>query len=151
MVNITHQIAASSDVKTVMDALTTLEGLKSWWTTDTTGEPGPGGTIKFRFNGNGMDMRVETVAETDVIWRCVSGPEEWLDTTIEFSLKSNTDDGTSIYFTHRNWAEESSFHYHCSMKWATFLLSLKEYLELGKGRAFPNDIQIEDTVIRKVS
>jgi len=151
MVNITHQIATSSDIKTVMDALTTLEGLKGWWTTDTTGEPGLGGTIKFRFNGNGMDMRVETVADADVIWRCVSGPEEWLDTTLEFGLKSNNDNKTAIYFTHRNWAKETPFHYHCSMKWAAFLLSLKEHLELGKGRAFPDDIQIEDPVTRKVS
>jgi hypothetical protein len=29
------------------------------------------------------------------------------------------------------------------MKWATFMLSLRDYLETGKGRPFPNDIQID--------
>ena len=150
MANITHKIATSSDIKSVMNTLTTLEGLKGWWTTDTSGTPEQGGTIRFRFNGNGLNMRVETVADTGVTWKCVSGPEEWLNTTIEFNLKSEADDRTAIYFTHRNWAEESPFHYHCSMKWAAFLLSLKEYLDLGKGRAFPDDIQIEDPITRKV-
>ena len=151
MANITHKIATSPDIKAVMNGLTTLEGLKGWWTTDTSGNPAQGGTIKFRFDGNGIDMKVENVTDSDVMWRCVSGPEEWLNTTIEFSLESEADDKSTIYFTHRNWAEESPFHYHCSMKWAAFLLSLKEYLELGKGRPFPDDIQIADPVTRKVS
>ncbi len=31
------------------------------------------------------------------------------------------------------------------MKWATFLLSLKDYVETGRGRPFPNDLKIEAT------
>ena len=32
---------------------------------------------------------------------------------------------------------------HCSCKWAVFLLSLKDALETGKGRPFPDDIHID--------
>jgi hypothetical protein len=32
---------------------------------------------------------------------------------------------------------------HCSAKWAVFLLSLKEILETGQGKASPNDILID--------
>ncbi len=151
MANITHKIAVSVNPQTIIAALTTLDGLNSWWTMDTSGDPKQGGTIEFRFNGQGPDMAVEVSTPMEIIWRCISGPEDWLNTTIEFRLKSEEDGKTAIYFTHRNWAEESSFHYHCSMKWASFLLSLKEYLELGVGRPFPDDIQIEDPVIRKAS
>jgi hypothetical protein len=34
------------------------------------------------------------------------------------------------------------FYAHCSMKWATFMLSLKDLLEKGKGRPSPNDLHI---------
>jgi hypothetical protein len=41
------------------------------------------------------------------------------------------------------WNSENAFFHHCSTKWATFLLSLRDYVENGVGRPFPNDIKIE--------
>jgi hypothetical protein len=32
--------------------------------------------------------------------------------------------------------------HHCSTKWGTFLMSLKSFVETGKGAAFPNDVHI---------
>jgi len=151
MANITHKITISSGIKTAVNALITIDGLKAWWTTDTSGTPRQDGLIKFRFNDHGPDMIVETSTGTKIIWRCIAGPEDWLNTTIEYQLKPEGTEQTEIYFTHRGWAEENPFHYHCSMKWAVFLLSLKEYLELGVGRPFPDDIQIEGPLEHKVS
>lgn len=149
MPNISHSISTSADVTQAMSAITSLEGLSKWWTTDTTGDPLKGGIIAFRFGGGGPDMSVETVTENEVIWKCVSGPEEWLGTTIEFCFQEKESDSTALYFTHRGWAGETPFHYHCSMKWASFLLSLKEYLELGQGRPFPDDIQIDGPTMKR--
>ena len=42
----------------VYDALTTLDGLSGWWTTDTTGDTEVDGVIKFRFGPGGFDMGV---------------------------------------------------------------------------------------------
>ena len=36
------------------------------------------------------------------------------------------------------------FMYHCSTKWATFLLSLKQLIETGTGAPDPDDVQISD-------
>jgi hypothetical protein len=33
---------------------------------------------------------------------------------------------------------------HCSMKWATFMLSLRELVETGKGRPSPVDLKIDN-------
>ena len=148
MPNITHTISTSVAINEALPAITTLDGLNSWWTTETTGDPLEGGILAFRFGGGGPDMSVEKVAESEVIWKCVAGPEEWLGPTIEFRFQKNEDGNTGLYFTHRGWAEETPFHYHCSMKWASFLLSLKEYLELGRGRPFPNDIQIDCPTVK---
>ncbi len=152
MANITHTISTSVKIDEVMAALTSLEGLNSWWTTETTGDPAEGGRLAFRFGGHGgPDMSVEKVTESEVVWRCVAGPEEWLGTTIEFDLRTNEGGDTALYFTHRGWAEETPFHYHCSMKWASFLLSLKEYFDLGQGRPFPNDIQIDGPTVKQAA
>ncbi len=151
MSNITLAISTSAAMEQAMSALTTLDGLNKWWTTDTTGNPHEGGVISFRFDGGGPDMAVEKVRENEVIWKCLSGPEEWIGTTIEFRFQKADDGPTALFFAHRGWADETPFHYHCSMKWASFLLSLKQYLELGEGRPFPNDIQIVDPMVERAA
>jgi len=51
-------------------------------------------------------------------------------------------DQTFVLFSHTNWKEPVEFMYHCSMKWATFLLSLKALAETGKGRPTPDEVWI---------
>jgi hypothetical protein len=57
-----------------------------------------------------------------------------------------TQDGhyTIVLFGHKSWREAVEFTAHCSMKWATFLLSLKDLVETGKGKPAPNDIKIDN-------
>lgn len=81
--------------------------------------------------------------QKDVRWRCVEGPEEWVGTDITFQL-SQQDDQTILLFGHRNWREAIEFTAHCSMKWAVFLLSLREYVETGKGKPSPHDLKIDN-------
>jgi uncharacterized protein YndB with AHSA1/START domain len=145
MIDIVHRIGAQAVApEQVYDALTTIDGLARWWTTDTTGDPGAGGTIAFRFLPGGFDMRVdELVAGKLVRWTVVDGPEEWLGTEISFELR--TEDGyTIVLFEHRGWREPVEFLSHCSTKWAAFLLSLKQYVETGVGSPAPGDVQISN-------
>ena len=91
-----------------------------------------------------MDVDVlELKPDEEVRWRVRSGPEEWLGTEVTFDLSRNGDQ-TLIVFGHRNWREAVEFTAHCSMKWATFLLSLRELVETGKGRPSPDDLKIDD-------
>jgi len=129
----------------ILDALTSLDGLAAWWTTDTTGDPALGGTIRFTFGTNGgFDMRVIKSDSKQVHWECVKGPEEWLGTRIEFDVHAK-ESHNQLMFRHAGWSSENPFFHHCSTKWATFLLSLRDYLETGKGQPFPDDIKIEAT------
>ena len=34
----------------------------------------------------------------------------------------------------RHWREDGEFRAHCSTKWASFLLSLRDLVETGRGR-----------------
>jgi len=47
-----------------------------------------------------------------------------------------------VLFKHAGWAEPVEFMHHCSTKWATFLLSLKQLFETGKGRPAPGEVQV---------
>jgi uncharacterized protein YndB with AHSA1/START domain len=146
MADILHRVGVkSASLDEVYDALTTLEGLRGWWTTDTTGDPEVDGVIAFRFGPpGGFDMKVlELHPAKHVLWEVVDGPEEWVGTTVSFDLKQE-DDFTIILFKHEGWRDPVEFMYHCSTKWASFLLSLKQLIETGTGSPTPNDVQISN-------
>lgn len=72
-----------------------------------------------------------------VRWRVVDGgARDWIGTEIEFKIFR--DQGrTLLHFLHSRWQEDAKAFLHCSVGWAIFLLSLKEFVETGKGRPHP--------------
>lgn len=143
MANICLTFGTKTPADSIHEALTTLSGLQAWWTQGTSGNPEKDGTVYFRFGDNGgFDMKVIQAADKQVHWQCVDGPEDWLGTHIEFDIQE-TEKQNKLMFRHVGWREENPFFHHCSMKWATFLLSLKDYVENGSGKPFPEDIKIE--------
>ena len=150
MVDIIHRVGINAPPKRVYAAVATVEGVAGWWTQDATGVSDVGGTLTFRFQSptgdeiGKFEMEVlELIPDKKVRWRVKSGPEEWVGTDIEFSL-SQEGDYTVVLFGHRNWREAVEFMAHCSMKWATFMLSLRELVETGKGRPSPIDLKIDN-------
>ena len=144
MPDILHKVGIkSASVDDVYTALTTVEGLSAWWTTDTRGECEAGDTLQFRFGNGGLDMKVlEHAPARRVLWQVVDGPAEWIGTTISFDLDRH-DDWTIILFKHAGWQNPVEFMHHCSTKWAVFLLSLKSVLETGQGTPYPNEIKLD--------
>jgi uncharacterized protein YndB with AHSA1/START domain len=145
MTEIVHRIGiAGATPDQVYTALTTLDGLAGWWAERTTGDAGLGGVIEFRFRPGGFDMQVtELEHDRRVGWVVVDGPAEWVGTTIEWDLRQNGD-YTIVLFRHAGWQEAVEFMYHCSTKWAAYLLSLKQLIETGTGAPDPRDLQISD-------
>lgn len=150
MADILHRIGIKSPVAHVYNAITSLGGLAHWWTEEVKGDVRVGGKIEFRFltkSGEllgAMVMEVqEMAADKGVRWHCIEGPAEWISTDITFQL-SEQDNQTIVLFSHRNWREAVEATYHCSMKWATFLLSLREYVETGTGKPSPHDLKIDN-------
>jgi uncharacterized protein YndB with AHSA1/START domain len=145
MVDILHRIGVkSASLDEVYDALTTVEGLSGWWTTDTRGEIGVGGVLEFRFEPGGFDMKIlELHPAKHVLWEVVDGPAEWIGTTVSWDLKQE-DDYTIVLLKHEGWREPVEFMYHCSTKWGVFLQSLKQLLETGRGAPEPHDVTISN-------
>lgn len=149
MVDIIHRIGIKAPVSKVYEALATVDGVAGWWTRETSGDSRVGGTVTTRFRSpDGRELGrmdfdvVRLTPERAVQWRFTSGPEEWVGTDVTFDL-SREGDQTLILFGHRNWREAIDFTAHCSMKWATFLLSLRALVETGTGKPAPDDLKID--------
>ena len=143
MADILHRIGVKDATpEQVYAALTTVDGLAGWWTTDTREVDG---VLQFRFGPpGGFDMAVlEQVPGKLVRWEVVDGPAEWIGTTVRFDI-SQVDGFVIVLFAHEGWAEPVEFMYHCSTKWATFLVSLKQLVETGRGAPAPDDLQVSD-------
>jgi hypothetical protein len=145
MVDILHRVGAVGPLDDVYKAVATTEGLAAWWTTDTTGESEVGGKLLFRFGElGGFDMEVlELDPSGHVRWRVTDGPDEWIGTEIDWRFDQR-DEYTIVNFKHEGWREPVEFMHHCSTKWATYLMSLKELVETGSGRPSPDDVVISD-------
>ena len=144
MADIYHQIGVKADLTSVYQAITSLNGLSGWWT-KTTGDTTIGSKLNFHFNQHIIEMSiVELITDQKVVWQCSEKEGEWKDTIITFNL-IDTGEQVFINFSHTDWAEQSDLCSHCSTKWAVFMLSMKGYLETGKGQPFPEDIAINHT------
>jgi uncharacterized protein YndB with AHSA1/START domain len=144
MVDILHRVGIESSADDVYEALTTVDGLAGWWTKDTQGDSAVGGVLRFRFDVGGFDMKVlELQPSQRVLWEVVDGPEEWIGTTVSWDLTQEGEYAV-VLFAHQGWKEPVEFMYHCSTKWATFLMSLKQLVETGKGEPAPNDVRISN-------
>lgn len=145
MVDILHRVGVVAPLDDVYRAVATPEGIAGWWTTDTTGNSEVGGQLSFRFGDvGGFDMEVLALDPSGhVRWQVTDGPDEWIGTEIDWRLDQR-DEYTVVQFKHEGWHEPVEFMHHCSTKWATFLMSLKELVETGKGRPAPDDVQISD-------
>ncbi|MFI0966545.1 SRPBCC domain-containing protein [Streptomyces sp. NPDC021080] len=143
MADILHRVGTTATRDTVYQALTTVDGLAAWWTTDTEGSGED--VLQFRFGDvGGFDMKVlELQPDTRVRWEVVAGPEEWIGTTVTFDLKQEGE-WTVILFAHEGWREQVEFMNHCTTKWALFLMSLKSLVETGTGAPHPHDVRISN-------
>lgn len=138
MPEIRHRVGIDATAKKVFEALSTTNGLKNWWTSNTTGKTSAGSMLNFGF----CEMKVmKSKPGALVQWKCKSGPKEWVGTEVIFKLVSK-DKQTFVKFRHSKWKKPVELMYHCSTKWAVFLMSLKSLLESGKGQPAPQDVKI---------
>ena len=137
MPDIFHRVGIDAEPQRVFEALTTIDGIKNWWSSVAHGDASQGGVFQFRQN----QLEVTHVDPQLVTWRYSGPAEDWVGTEMRFRLEKR-DGQTYVLFSHAGWREPNEFMHHCSTKWATFLLSLKDLIEKGEGRPEPRDVKI---------
>ncbi len=142
MPQIMHYLKIHAPVEKVHQAIATAEGIQNWWTRDAALEPRIGGAGEFGFFGRRFVAKIEIVALTTpshVKWRVTNAA--WPADTIEFDLTPEKTD-TRLAFAHRGWAQADQRYASANTRWGAYLLSMKQYLETGKGAPNPDDADI---------
>lgn len=137
---IKHLITIDCPINEVYQAVDTIEGLRSWWTIQT--ERADEDHIDFRFGDRYyVQMRViEQHKDNFIKWECIEAEPDWIGTELSFHF-SLEDGKTVLRFMHDKWPSNADFYAHCNLSWGKYLLSLKDYLEMGLGRPFKPENQ----------
>jgi len=135
---IRHQLNIDSPPENVFNQISTIEGLKHWWTPLTSGSEEINGELKLQF---GPDyFKLLKVCESKppfwLVWECRFGSKEWVGTKISFELEAIYK-GTKLSFCHSGWSFSTDMFAQCSYDWALFLRSLKKLCEVGEGHPYP--------------
>jgi|ERR1051326_3722368 uncharacterized protein YndB with AHSA1/START domain len=137
MADIKHLFHIAAPREKVYEAISTVNGLSNWWTTQTSGESKPNGILEFRFGAQWFNkMKVLTLRENEFVeWECIEGASDWLGTKICFSLDEDAGK-TRVRFEHAGWKEAGDFFGQCSFAWGRYMESLRQLCQTGTGEAF---------------
>ncbi|MBV8657523.1 MAG: SRPBCC domain-containing protein [Burkholderiales bacterium] len=146
MKHYTQQLVLNAPIATLYAALTTLEGLRAWWTQDCDGEAELGGTLHFRFGNCYKDMQIERqVPIQEVRWRCtvahigvegLARKDEWVGTQVIFRLTPVAEGATRLDFEHIGLVPTFECYDLCSDGWRHFMGSLQKLVETGHGTPY---------------
>ena len=141
MPSILHRLSIAAPTQRVAELVATKDGVERWWTgREVTGDDAVGGKIEVYFgaaDNPAASFEIVERADDRVVWRCVDGPSDWLDTRITFALTVRADGGTTLLFSHEGWERESEFMSGCSTNWASYLTSLKAGAETQAFNPYP--------------
>jgi uncharacterized protein YndB with AHSA1/START domain len=134
MAELKHQIPVNAAPDKVYAALTTKEGLRGWWTADSTADAKQGGKAEFGFDKRSavFRMTIKTLEPAKrVVWSCHGDHPEWDGTTLTWTIAQK--DGTStLRFAHSGWNSMSDFCEMCNSTWGELMYRLKAYVESGR-------------------
>jgi uncharacterized protein YndB with AHSA1/START domain len=136
--DIAHFIKIGAAPEQVYAALTTAEGVRSWWTRDADLDAHAGA---FRFIQADREHRVRVDGLTPpsrVTWTVTASfVPDWVGTTIDFDIRADGD-GAALLFAHRGFAHANERYAMFNTGWAYYLVSLQQYLQTGQGAPSPD-------------
>jgi uncharacterized protein YndB with AHSA1/START domain len=131
-------VEMKADPGAITSALSTKEGLGSFWTHDVVAEPEAGTEARFGFAGAPMPLvlRVDTIDPgREVVWTQPRNFPYWDDTTITWSLSEGAEPGgTTVLFRQSGFpnAQPELGFASVAYVWATVLERLKLLAETGR-------------------
>jgi uncharacterized protein YndB with AHSA1/START domain len=129
------------------EAITSQEGLASWWTETCTVETKEGGHATFRFDETYNVMEIEELTPpSKVQWKCIdehhvdkliTKSNEWVGSQLIFELKEDNQGNTDLNFIHKGLIPSLQCYDICQNSWDHFIkTSLKNHLETGHGQPY---------------
>jgi len=133
MADIFHDFPVRAPIDRVFRALSTPQGLDTWWTLRSTGSPREGAEYELGF-GEGYDWRAKVtrcVPDSEFEVEMTRADEDWIGTRVGFQLEPRGA-GTLVRFRHTGWPSPND-HYRISCNcWAMYLRVMRRFLEHGE-------------------
>lgn len=139
MPHIRHLVVLKASPDAVYRAVSTRDGMAAWWTTEVNAKPGEEDKLRLHFGPDYFKElhRGPSTPGVSCSWTCVAADPQWVGTDIVFRIASEGG-VTKLFFEHNGWKDYTDLYSQCSYDWTLFLRSLKSYLEVGKGKPFPD-------------
>jgi uncharacterized protein YndB with AHSA1/START domain len=131
MATISHEIRIAAPRDRVYEALSTRDGLTSWYTADLEGDVVEGEEAVFKFKGT-EPFRwrfLELSPSSRVRWECTQGPGAAAGTTVTVRLSDTADGRTQVELDHDGFSESDDFVKTCNTLWGIVMGHLKAYAE----------------------
>lgn len=144
MANIKHRVGIVAPLEEVWTAITETARLAGWWASSASGGSQPGETLSLVFDGlTTLSFEVVERGERQLLHiKSVDGPGPWEDSHLEFHLEADEAQTFVVLKHYSEHATDDDFQFFMT-KWPIFLVSLKAFVETGKGSPFPNDVKIQ--------
>lgn len=141
---IMHTFVYKAPIAKVYAALTIQAHFRQWWTQDSLVGSTIGERARFDFKGDNSYCVMEIIRlkpEQFVGWKCVvstmMGKQDWVGTTISFTLRALNENETALAFRHDRWNMMNACYRESVDGWKYYLGdSLKSYLETGVGKPY---------------
>jgi uncharacterized protein YndB with AHSA1/START domain len=133
MPDIRHLVFIKSAAEKIYTAITTQQGIASWWSVNNNAKPEAGSIYRISFGGDYYkDIKVsELVPNKKLVWDILEAHPEWLNTKVTFDISMGKD-SAELRFSHSGWREYTDMFAQCSYHWAIYLGNLKAFAEKNK-------------------
>ena len=131
MATISKNVTMSAPKEDVFEALTTVEGLKSWFTPGLEGVPSDGSEFTSRFaskDGPFTWLVTDTTPGSVVRWKCTAGPGNSVGTTATFSI-SEQNGQTTVSLDHEGFEDSDAAINSCTRLWGNMMDHLQKFVE----------------------
>ncbi len=137
MADIKHNLLIDAPRRKVFEAVSTVDGFRSWWTTGTSGDTNISGMLTFRFADDVAKFKVIRKQIHQLIELAYHGKQkdEWFNTKILIRLEA-AEGKTQVDFQHIDYPYDNAFYAQCNYHWGQYLRSLKAFCEKGNGAPY---------------
>jgi uncharacterized protein YndB with AHSA1/START domain len=132
MTDVLFRFDVDTAAESVLEAVTTTEGIKGFWTSSAEVPGGVGETLKLEFAMAPLpfDLRLEQSDEHTVVWRTETFPPHWVGTTVRWDVETR-EGGSTVAFRHAGFTDDEEAG-RVAYTWGQVMVRLKEYAETGK-------------------
>ena len=131
MADVLFRFDVDAPPQTVLEAVTTTEGIKGFWTSaaEVPGDVGETLKLEFAMAPLPFDLRLEQSDDRTVVWRTETFPPHWVGTTVRWDVEAR-EGGSTVGFRHVGFADDEEAG-RVAYTWGQIMVRLKEYAETG--------------------